>query len=111
MSLATFAVDSLNSTSSSTSSSRDKQLAGVRVLDSLLQQRRDSRQEIISVITRSEKAVPTLIGMLGWWTFEEDTEIRLFAARVTKELSGDLRIAGIPSAVKLVSSLTDAEKQ
>lgn len=109
ISLASFAVDSLSSTtSSSTSSSREKQLAGVRVLHSLLQ--RDSSQEIISVITRSEKAVPTLIGMLGW-TFEEDRDIRLFAASVTKELSGDLRIAVVPGAVKLVSSLLDAEKQ
>ncbi|KAG2573811.1 hypothetical protein PVAP13_7KG279800 [Panicum virgatum] len=112
ISLASFALDSLTSTTpSSTSSSREKQLAGVRVLDGLLQRRdSNSRQEIISVITRSEKAVPTLIGMLGW-TFEQDRDIRLFAARVTKELSGDFRIASISGAVKLVSSLLDAEKQ
>ncbi|CAL5004168.1 unnamed protein product [Urochloa decumbens] len=105
ISLGSFVADSLNSASSS----RELRLAGVRVLHSFLQ-RRDSNEELISVITRSEKAVPTLISMLGW-TFKQDRDIRLFAAKVTAELSCDLRIAGIPGAVKLVSSLLDAENQ
>ncbi|CAL5008611.1 unnamed protein product [Urochloa decumbens] len=105
ISLGSFVADSLNSASSS----RELRLAGVRVLHSFLQ-RRDSNEELISVITRSEKAVPTLISMLGW-TFKQDRDIRLFAAKVTAELSCDLRIAGIPGAVKLVSLLLDAENQ
>ncbi|XP_022682430.1 uncharacterized protein LOC111257346 [Setaria italica] len=106
ISLASFVADSLNPAASS---SPEMQLAGVRVLHSFLQ-RRDSNEELISVITRSEKAVPTLISMLGW-TFEQDRDIRLFAARVIAELSSNLRISEIPGAVKLVSLLLDAENQ
>ncbi|WVZ69685.1 hypothetical protein U9M48_018433 [Paspalum notatum var. saurae] len=109
ISLASFVIDSLNSASTSTSRESEAQLAGVRVLHSLLQQR-DSYEEQISEITRSEKAVPTLIGMLGW-TLEQDRDIRLFAARVIAELPYDLRIAGIPGPVKMVSLLLDAKNK
>ncbi|WVZ69671.1 hypothetical protein U9M48_018423 [Paspalum notatum var. saurae] len=106
-SLSSFVIDSLNSAYRSSES--EAQLAGVRVLHSLLQQR-DSYEEQISEITRSEKAVPTLIGMLGW-TLEQDRDIRLFAARVIAELPYDLRIAGIPGPVKMVSLLLDAKNK
>ncbi|KAF8712843.1 hypothetical protein HU200_028616 [Digitaria exilis] len=62
------------------------------------------------MITRSEKAVPTLISMLGW-TFNQDRDIRLFAARVTAHLASYLKIARNAGAVRLVSSLLDAENQ
>ncbi|KAJ1284345.1 hypothetical protein BS78_03G196500 [Paspalum vaginatum] len=103
--IASFVMDSLNSASSPRES--EVQLAGVRVLYSLLQ-RRDSYEEQISEITRSEKVLPTLISMLGW-KLEQDKDIRLFATRVVAELSYDLRIVGIPGAVKMVSSLLDAK--
>ncbi|WVZ69683.1 hypothetical protein U9M48_018431, partial [Paspalum notatum var. saurae] len=48
--------------------------------------------------------------MLGW-TLEQDRDIRLFAARVVAELSYDLRIAGIPGAVKMVSLLLNAKNK
>jgi hypothetical protein len=103
ISLASFVVDSLNSASSS----RELQLAGLRALYSFLQHK-DSNEELVSAVTRSEKAVRKLISMLGW-TCEQDAEIRLSAAKVAAELSADLRIsiAGIPGAIKLVSSLLD----
>ncbi|KAF8712846.1 hypothetical protein HU200_028619 [Digitaria exilis] len=116
ISLASFVVDSLNSASSisrelhfSASKARELQLAGVRVLHSLLQQKgsSNSNEELISVITRSEKAVPTLISMLDW-TFKQDRDIRLFAAKATADLAGYLRIARVAGAVKSVSSLLDA---
>ncbi|KAF8669909.1 hypothetical protein HU200_051090 [Digitaria exilis] len=92
ISLASFVVDSLNSASSI---SRELQLSA-------------SNEELISVITRSEKAVPTLISMLDW-TFKPDKDIRLFAAKATADLASYLRIAGNVGAVRLVSSLLDAE--
>ncbi|KAL6838412.1 hypothetical protein ACP4OV_031657 [Aristida adscensionis] len=91
------------------SNSREMHLSGVCLLDSLLQ-RRDSSKELISSIARSDKAVSTLISMLGWKGVQ-DTEIRLFAARVTAEIAGSVRIAGHPCMLKLVSSLLDAEDQ
>ncbi|CAO2199984.1 unnamed protein product [Urochloa humidicola] len=117
ISLGRFVVDSLSSSasisskSSSVSSSRELQLAGVRVLHSFLERRDTNNDELISVIIRSEKAVPTLISMLGW-TYKQDKDIRLFAAKAIAELSGyDHRIVGIAGAVRLVSSLLHAENQ
>nr|CAB3479926.1 unnamed protein product [Digitaria exilis] len=109
ISLASFAVDSLDSASNI---SHELQLVGVRILHCLLQQKRScsSNEELISVITRSEKSVPTLINMLGW-TFNQDKDIRLFAVRVTAHLASYLKIAGNAGAVRLVSSLLDAENQ
>ncbi|KAF8669910.1 hypothetical protein HU200_051091 [Digitaria exilis] len=115
ISLASFVVDSLNSASSisrelhfSASKARELQLVGVRVLHCLLQQKGSSSEELISVITRSEKAVPTLISMLDW-TFNQDKDIRLLAAKATADLASYLRIAGNAGAVRLVSSLLDAK--
>ena len=105
ISLVSFAIKSLGSCS------HEFQLAGVRVLDSLLQRRRDSSKELItSEVTKSNKAVTILIGMLGR-TAVRDKHIRLFAARVTAELASSLRIAVVPGLLSLVSSLLDAEKQ
>lgn len=104
MSLANFSIESLSSTS------REMQLAGVSVLDALLQQRNFS-EELLLRISSSSNVVRTLVGMLGW-TAQQDRDIRLFAARVIAELAGSLRLASVPSMLKLVSSLlVDAENQ
>ncbi|CAL5062102.1 unnamed protein product [Urochloa decumbens] len=103
MSLASFSIESLSS------SSREMQLAGVSVLDALLQQRNFS-EELVLRITGSNKAVRTLVGMLGL-TAQQDRDIRLFAARVIAELADSLRLASVPHMLKLVSSLLDAENQ
>lgn len=104
MTLDTFAMESL------WSSSQEMRLIGVRVLDSLLQES-DSRKMLISRITRSSKAMSALISMLGGTEVQDEGGIRLFAARVTTNIAGHLRIADLPSGmVKSVSSLLDAEK-
>ncbi|CAO2204035.1 unnamed protein product [Urochloa humidicola] len=103
ISLASFAIKSLSS------SSHELQLAGVRVLDSLLQ-RRDYSKELISQVTKSSKAVSILTSMLGWKDVQ-DKHTRLFAARIIAELAGSLRIAVVPGMLSLVSSLLDADKQ
>ncbi|CAL4955836.1 unnamed protein product [Urochloa decumbens] len=103
ISLASFAIKSLSS------SSHELQLAGVRVLDSLLQ-RRDYRKELISQVTKSSKAVSILTSMLGWKDVQ-DKHTRLFAARIIFELAGSLKIAVVPGMLSLVSSLLDADKQ
>jgi hypothetical protein len=100
VSLARFAIDSLSS------NSRKEQLAGVLILDSLLQQKED----LVSRIACSSEAVSALIGMLGW-TDDHDGDIRLLAARVTAKLAGSLRVAATPGMLKLVSSLLDAKDQ
>ncbi|CAL4975258.1 unnamed protein product [Urochloa decumbens] len=97
ISFANYAIESLNS------SSREMRLVGLRVLDRLLQ-RRESREELIGRIVGSNKAVSTLIGMLGR-TDVQDRYIRLFAARVTAELTDNLMISEIPVMLKLVASL------
>ncbi|CAO2165565.1 unnamed protein product [Urochloa humidicola] len=110
ISLANFAVESLSS------SLRKEQLAGVLILDSLLQQREEQlflktqREELVSRISCSSKAVSALIVMLGW-TNLQDQEIRLLAARVIAKLAGSLRVSATPGMLKLVSSLLDAEDQ
>ncbi|WVZ66415.1 hypothetical protein U9M48_015634 [Paspalum notatum var. saurae] len=103
MSLASFSVESLSSTS------HEMQLAGVSVLDALLQQRKFSK-ELVLRITGSDKAVCTLVRTVGW-TAQQDRDFRLFAARVTAELAGSLRLASIPGMLKLVSSLLEAQNQ
>ncbi|KAF8676009.1 hypothetical protein HU200_047512 [Digitaria exilis] len=100
ISLASFAIESLSS------SSHKAQLAGVLILDSLLQE----REELISRIACSSKAVSALIAMLGR-TEVQDRDIRLFAARVTAKLAGNLKVAATPGMLKLVSSLLDSEDQ
>ncbi|KAL6614914.1 hypothetical protein ACP70R_037184 [Stipagrostis hirtigluma subsp. patula] len=99
ISFANFAIESLSSISS------ELQIAGVCVLDNIIQ-RRDYSEELITRVTNSSTALSTMISMLGWTTAEE-SNIRLFAARVTRELADRLRIDGIPGLVKLVSLLLD----
>lgn len=48
--------------------------------------------------------------MLGW-TSDGDEEIRFFAAKVTAELAGSLRVVQIPGATQLVASLLDTIQQ
>lgn len=103
MSLASFSIESLSTTS------REMQLVGVSILDALLQQKNFS-EELILRITGSDKVVCALVGMLGW-TAQQDRDNRLFAARVIAELADSLRLASIPSMLKQVSSLLDAENQ
>lgn len=103
ISLARFAINSVSS------NSRELQLAGVYVLDCFLRQRICSREELlISVISRDSTAVSTLISMLARPSVQEqDTYIRLLAARITAEQAGSLRIASTPNMMKSVSSLLD----
>lgn len=110
MDLVSFAIESLNS------SSREKRLAGLRILHGFLRYREgmpdsgSSESEVASKVIASEKAVPRLIGMLGW-TIKADEETRLFASKVVAVLAGRIRVAGIPGAVQLISSLLDAQDQ
>ncbi|KAF8656621.1 hypothetical protein HU200_060586 [Digitaria exilis] len=104
MTLDTFAMESLKS------SSQEVRLIGVRVLDSLLQES-DSSKMLISRITMSSEAMSALISMLGGTEVQDEGGMRLFAARVTANIAGHLRIAEAPAGmVKSVSSLLDAEK-
>ncbi|XP_020151374.1 uncharacterized protein [Aegilops tauschii subsp. strangulata] len=108
MGLVTFAMVCMNP-----DASRDKKHAAVRILDSFVQQQNKtagSETELVSQITPSNKAVTTLISMLGW-TVSEDADIRLFAAKVTAHLAPYLRIAGTAGAMQMVSSLLDAQDQ
>jgi len=104
MTLAHFAIESL----SSSSSSRDLQVAGLCVLHNMLQERSTQDQLILRVTSSSGIAVSsTLIDMLAWTAEveEEGYAIRLLAARVTAELASSLRISSIPGMLKPVSSL------
>ncbi|KAJ1269193.1 hypothetical protein BS78_07G191700 [Paspalum vaginatum] len=106
MSLARFAVDSLNSNSGAI------RLAAVIVLGNLLHQRETdySRQELRSKIMRSNKKLSTLVGMLGWADVRH-RYVRLTAAKVIASLADILTIAEIPGMLKSVSSLLDADNQ
>ncbi|WVZ69667.1 hypothetical protein U9M48_018420 [Paspalum notatum var. saurae] len=100
ISLTSFAMESLSS------SQRKAQLAGLLVIDGMLQQ--TEQIAITSRITNSKTAVSALIGMLGW-ADAQDRDIRLFAARVTAKLASKLRVAATPGMLKLVSSLLDTQ--
>ncbi|WVZ69655.1 hypothetical protein U9M48_018410 [Paspalum notatum var. saurae] len=102
ISLASFAVESLSS------SQLKAQLAGLLVLDGMLQQT-EQQIAIASRITISKTAVSALIGMLGWADAQDNRYIKLFAARVTAKLAGRIRVAATPGMLKLVSSLLDAQ--
>jgi predicted membrane protein len=56
------------------------------------------------------KTVASLFDMLDW-TSDRDSEIRLFAAKVTAELAGSLRVVQIPGTTQLVASLLDTIQQ
>ncbi|KAL6614911.1 hypothetical protein ACP70R_037181 [Stipagrostis hirtigluma subsp. patula] len=104
ISFANFAIESLSS------GSRELQIAGVCVLDNILQ-RRDYNEELITRVVNSSTALSTLISMLGWTEREDSYIIRLFSARVIVDLAGRLRIDRIPGMINIVSSLLDAENQ
>uniref|UniRef100_A0A0E0ANL7 Uncharacterized protein n=1 Tax=Oryza glumipatula TaxID=40148 RepID=A0A0E0ANL7_9ORYZ len=103
ISLITFAMDSLNS-----DSSRNK-LYGVQMLHRFLK-KEQLRTKTITKLTNATKTVASLFDMLGW-TSDGDEEIRLFAAKVTAELAGSLRVVQIPGATQLVASLLDTDHQ
>ncbi|CAN6251539.1 unnamed protein product [Urochloa humidicola] len=100
-----FAIDSLDS------NTNEKKLAAVQILHSILEQEA-SKTALHSKIIACTKAVDTLISMLGWRPLEDDgLKIKLFAAKITTKLAGDLQIVGIPGAIQKVSSLLDADYQ
>uniref|UniRef100_A0A0E0I4Y5 BLE2 protein n=1 Tax=Oryza nivara TaxID=4536 RepID=A0A0E0I4Y5_ORYNI len=103
ISLITFAMDSLNSDSSR------KKLYGVQMMHSFLK-KEQLRTKTITKLTNATKTVASLFDMLGW-TSDGDEEIRLFAAKVTAELAGSLRVVQIPGATQLVASLLDTDHQ
>ncbi|XP_052162408.1 uncharacterized protein LOC127779622 [Oryza glaberrima] len=103
ISLITFAMDSLNSDSSR------KKLYGVQMLHKFLK-KEQLRTKTIKKLTKDTNTVASLFDMLGW-TSEGDEEIRLFAAKVTAELAGRLRVVQIPGATQLVASLLDTDHQ
>ncbi|EEC82570.1 hypothetical protein OsI_27121 [Oryza sativa Indica Group] len=96
-------MDSLNSDSSR------KKLYGVQMLHSFLK-KEQLRTKTITKLTNATKTVASLFDMLGW-TSDGDEEIRFFAAKVTAELAGSLRVVQIPGATQLVASLLDTDHQ
>ncbi|EEC69179.1 hypothetical protein OsI_38152 [Oryza sativa Indica Group] len=103
ISLITFAMDSLNSDSSR------KKLYGVQMLHKF-QKKEQLRTKTITKLTNDTRTVVSLFDMLDW-TSNGDEEIRLFAAKVTAELAGSLRVVQIPGATQLVASLLDTDHQ
>lgn len=103
MDLTAFAMDCLNS------DSPNMQLYGVRMLHGFLKEQA-FKIETISKLTASTKTVTTLFSMLGW-TSKGDTDIRLFATKVTAELAGSLRVVAIPGTMQFISSLLDSDHQ
>ncbi|WVZ92160.1 hypothetical protein U9M48_038247 [Paspalum notatum var. saurae] len=106
VSLASFAVDSLNSNSG------EMRSAGLLVLVNLLHQSETnySSEELRSTIISSNKTLSTLVGMLGWADVRH-RDIRLTAARVIANLADSLTIVEIPGMLTSVSSLLDAKTQ
>uniref|UniRef100_A0A0E0LP62 Uncharacterized protein n=1 Tax=Oryza punctata TaxID=4537 RepID=A0A0E0LP62_ORYPU len=103
ISIVTFAMDSLNSDSSR------KKLYGVQMLHSFLK-KEHLRAKTIPKLTNSTKTVASLFNMLGW-TSDGDADVRLFAAKVTAELAGSLRVVAIPGAMQNVASLLQTDHQ
>ncbi|KAF8653728.1 hypothetical protein HU200_061840 [Digitaria exilis] len=89
MSLTSFATKSLRSSSSE----NEIQLAGILVLDSLLQEQleTDSGKELRSRIISSDNRtlLSMLVGMLGW-TDVQHRDIRLIASRVIEKLADSI---------------------
>uniref|UniRef100_A0A0E0EFB3 Uncharacterized protein n=1 Tax=Oryza meridionalis TaxID=40149 RepID=A0A0E0EFB3_9ORYZ len=103
ISIVTFAMDSLNSDSSR------KKLYGVQMLHSFLR-KEQLRAKTIPKLTSSTKTVASLFNMLGW-TSDGDADVRLFAAKVTADLAGSLRVVAIPGAMQNVASLLHTDHQ
>ncbi|KAG0524479.1 hypothetical protein BDA96_07G215000 [Sorghum bicolor] len=104
VSLASFAKESLSSTSSD-----ETRLAGLLILGNLLDECKetDSSQELRTKIISSKEILSTLIFMLGWEDVRHH-DARLNAARVIANVADRLTIAEIPGMLKLLSSLLDA---
>lgn len=85
------------------------QLHGIRLMHSLLL-REETRKQLFAILTNSTKTMARLLEMLDW-SSPEDTTIRLFAAKVTSELSTGLRVVTIPGIVQVVSGLLDYGNQ
>uniref|UniRef100_A0A0D9V2Z0 Uncharacterized protein n=1 Tax=Leersia perrieri TaxID=77586 RepID=A0A0D9V2Z0_9ORYZ len=96
----------INSLISSNEPDREKVLAAVRVLHSLLQSGGSKARLAASKITTSTNTVATLIGMLAWAAIE-DHDARLFAAKIIAALAGEIPIVRFPGTVQLISSLLD----
>ncbi|KAF8668953.1 hypothetical protein HU200_052164 [Digitaria exilis] len=97
ISLNNFAIDSLNS------DTPKMQFTGIRIMHSLLQ-KHTTRRRIFLKANASTETMTRLINMLDW-TSPEDTTVRLFAAKVTAELSTRIRVVTIPGTVQVVSAL------
>ncbi|KAF2924214.1 hypothetical protein DAI22_07g253200 [Oryza sativa Japonica Group] len=97
ISLITFAMDSLNSDSSR------KKLYGAQMLHKFLK-KEQLRTKTITKLTNDTRTVVSLFDMLDWKS-DGDEQIRLFAAKITAELAGSLRVVQIPGATQLVASL------
>ncbi|CAO2184295.1 unnamed protein product [Urochloa humidicola] len=105
LSLAGFATESLSS------GSDEIRLAAVLILGNLLHgSETDSSKDLRSRIISSNKNLSTLIGMLGW-ADARHRDIRLIAARAIANMADSFTVAEIPSMLKLVSSLLDADNQ
>ncbi|WVZ76872.1 hypothetical protein U9M48_024795 [Paspalum notatum var. saurae] len=99
ISLASFAMDSLNS------DSPKMQLYGIRLMHNLLQMEA-TKTRLLARITTCAKTLARLISLLEW-TNPRDTAAILFAAKVTAELAKSLRVVTIPGIIQTVSTLLD----
>ncbi|KAK3127892.1 hypothetical protein QOZ80_7AG0579780 [Eleusine coracana subsp. coracana] len=85
------------------------QLHGIRIMHSLLL-REETRKQLFPILINSTKTMARLIEMLDWSRPEKIT-IRLYAAKVTSELSTGLRVVTIPGIIQVVSALLDYGNQ
>ncbi|CAN6278277.1 unnamed protein product [Urochloa humidicola] len=99
ISLSSFAMDSVSS------DSPKMQLHGIQLMHNLLQTE-TTKTRLLAKITTCAKTSARLINMLDW-TNPGSTTIRLFAAKVTAELTKDLRVVTIPWTIQNVSTLLD----
>ncbi|GJN33290.1 hypothetical protein PR202_gb21872 [Eleusine coracana subsp. coracana] len=86
------------------------QLDGIRIIHCLLQ-REQTRTLLLQELNASMDTMAILIRMLDK-TRQEDTTIRLFAAKVIAEMSKDLRVVTVPAGtMQLISALLDANSK
>ncbi|GJN10292.1 hypothetical protein PR202_ga28374 [Eleusine coracana subsp. coracana] len=104
ISLCSFALDSINSEYSPT-----RQLLGVQLIHKLLQME-PARTRLLSRLNASVETMARIIRMLDWRN-PEDTDIRLFAAKVVAELAKSIRVVAVPGMIQLVSALLDANRK
>uniref|UniRef100_A0A0A8XST5 Uncharacterized protein n=1 Tax=Arundo donax TaxID=35708 RepID=A0A0A8XST5_ARUDO len=101
LTLVNYAFESLHS------KSRERKLAGVRIIYSILQLD-GPNQELVSKIITSTDMVTILIRMLGL-TAPQDNAMRLLAAKVIAQLAGDIQIVEIHGTMQMISCLLYAE--